>query len=278
VKLSNSYTQFPLGTVLQLLKEVGVALAADASARVSGKPSEAVLLDFDNLDLANMPDTFDYEGDETAWQQGLPPGEVEPQLSELELSDNDNDSSVGSILGACLDGFNGDAWMPDVEGARDDMQEGEVSGINDPGDIAWRTTPWRAGAQPKTTNVAKNAYVLLRNAVILDLIGVAIGGNDIDGERLVGGCNDGETNVTGVNVLLTEAQKKEKKQLQKRKYRSPSHRGMTSTVGTSHHNVNCTEQQLAKLAKLSKVKHYNKYPQKSLFCVFGGVTLRNYLI
>jgi len=63
--------------------------------------------DADNLDLANMPATFDHEGDETSWQQGLPPGEVEPQLSELELSYSD--SSVGSILGVCLDGFDGDA-------------------------------------------------------------------------------------------------------------------------------------------------------------------------
>jgi len=50
-----------------------------------------------------MPATFDYEGDETSWEQGLPPGEVGPQVSEFELSDSDSDSSVGSILDACLD-------------------------------------------------------------------------------------------------------------------------------------------------------------------------------
>ena len=61
----------------------------------------------DNLDLVNMPATFDHEGDETSWQQGRPPGEVWPQLSELELSDSD--SSVASILGVCLDGFDGGA-------------------------------------------------------------------------------------------------------------------------------------------------------------------------
>ena len=54
-----------------------------------------------------MTSTFDYEGDETSWRQGLLPGEVGPQLSELELSESDSDSSVGSILGVCLDGFNG---------------------------------------------------------------------------------------------------------------------------------------------------------------------------
>ena len=98
------------------------------------------LLDVDNLDLANMPATFDFEGDETSWHQGLPPGEVEPQISELELTDSDSDSSVGSILGACLDGFNGDAWITEIEGAQDDIQVGTAAGVNDPGDIPWRTT------------------------------------------------------------------------------------------------------------------------------------------
>ena len=101
--------------------------------------------DADNLDLANMPATFNYEGDETSWCQGLPPGEVEPQMSELELSDSDSDSSVGSILCACLDGFDGDAWMSDAYGAHNDIQVGEAAGVNDPGDIPWRTTAWSTG-------------------------------------------------------------------------------------------------------------------------------------
>jgi len=107
--LSSSCTQFPLATVIQLLKEAGVPvdLPADISASASGKPSEAAAPNADNLDLVNMPATFDYEGDETSWQQGLPPGEVGPQLSDLELSDSG--SSVDSILGVCLDGFDGDA-------------------------------------------------------------------------------------------------------------------------------------------------------------------------
>jgi hypothetical protein len=70
---------------------------------------------------------------------------VGPQLSELELSESDNDSSVGSILGVCLDGFDGDAWMSDAEGAQDDIQVGTAAGVNDPGDIPWRTTTWSAG-------------------------------------------------------------------------------------------------------------------------------------
>ena len=105
--LSNSCTQFPLTTVIKLLKEAAVDLVAAASDSASGNPSKAAVADADNLDLANTPATFDYEGDETAWQQGLPPREVGPQLSELELSDSD--SSVDSIIGPCLDGFDGEA-------------------------------------------------------------------------------------------------------------------------------------------------------------------------
>jgi len=86
-----------------------------------------------------MPATFDYQGDETSWHQGLLPGEVGPQLSELEFSESDSDGSTASILGVCLHGFHGDAWMSDAEGAHDDMQVGAAVGVNDPGDIPWYT-------------------------------------------------------------------------------------------------------------------------------------------
>jgi len=105
---------------------------ADVSGFVSGKPSETAVPDADNLDLVNMPATFDFEGDETSLRQGQPPGEAGPQLSELEVSDSDSDRSVGSILGACLDGFDGDAWMLDSEGAQDDFQVGAAAGVKDP--------------------------------------------------------------------------------------------------------------------------------------------------
>jgi len=131
--------------VIQLLKEVGVDSPAVASNSASSKPSEVAAPDADNLDLFNMPATFDHEGDETSWQQGLPPGEVGPELRELELSESDSDSSAASILGVCLDGFDGDTWMLDAEGAHNDIQVGEVAGVNDPGDIPWRTTAWSAG-------------------------------------------------------------------------------------------------------------------------------------
>jgi len=54
-------------------------------------------------------------------------------------------SSVGPILGMCLDGFNGDAWMSDAEGAQDDIQVGAAAGVSGPGDTLWRTTAWSAG-------------------------------------------------------------------------------------------------------------------------------------
>jgi len=60
--LSNNCTQFPLETVIQLLKEAGVDLPADASAIAKGKPQEVAAPDADNLDLVNMQTTFDYEG------------------------------------------------------------------------------------------------------------------------------------------------------------------------------------------------------------------------
>jgi len=68
--LSNRCTQFPLETVIQLLKEAGVDLLADASASASGKPSEMAAHDADNLDLVNMPAKFDYEGDENIMAPG----------------------------------------------------------------------------------------------------------------------------------------------------------------------------------------------------------------
>jgi len=105
-----------VGLAVQL-KEAGVDLPADVSGIVSGKPSEAAAPDADSLDFDNMPATFDYEGSETSWEQGLPPGGVESQMSELELNDSDSER-VGTILGACLDGFNGDAWMLDAEEAQ----------------------------------------------------------------------------------------------------------------------------------------------------------------
>jgi len=100
--LSNSCTQFPLETVIQLLKGAGVDLPADASASASGKPSEVAAPDADNLDLVNTPATFDYEGDETSWHQGLPPGKMGPQVSELQLSRKVTVTAVLPLSLACV--------------------------------------------------------------------------------------------------------------------------------------------------------------------------------
>jgi len=83
---------------------------------------------------------------------------VGPQLSELKLSESDSDCNAASILGVCLDGFEGDAWMSDAEEAHDDIQVGETAGVNDSGDIPWRTTAWGAGGvDVGSVKVAKRA-------------------------------------------------------------------------------------------------------------------------
>jgi len=162
--------------VIQLLKEAGVDLPADVNGIVSGKASEAAAPGTDNLDFVHVPATFDYEGDETAWCQGRPPGEVELHMSDLELSDSD--SSVVSILGVCLDGFDGDAWMSDAEGAHDDIQVGQTAGVNDPGDIPWRTTAWRSRVKDVITAAVPSDTVLS-----IDRQGGALTGNDANGKR-----------------------------------------------------------------------------------------------
>ena len=48
---------------------------------------------------------------------------------------SDSDSSVDSILGVCLDGFDGDVWISETEGAQDDIQVGAAAGENDPSDV-----------------------------------------------------------------------------------------------------------------------------------------------
>ena len=173
-----------------------------------------------------------------------------PQLSELELSESDSDSSAASILGVSLDGFDGDAWMSDLEGAHDDIQVGKAAGVNDPGDIPWRTTTWSAEVQQQSAKVAKNAVIHLGATVTLELQEVVHGGSDANGEWMGEGGNKGGKNVHRVNLPLTPTQKKEKKQLQIKRYRSPSHSGTTNSFGTSHHHRDRTTQQLAKLSKL----------------------------
>jgi len=151
-----------------------------------------------------MPATFDYEEDETSWRQDLPPGEVRLQLSELEFSESDSDSSVGSILGVCLDGFDGDAWMSDAEEAQDDIQVGAATWVNDPGDIPWRTTAWSAwGEDVGSVKVAKMAgesfkqpsSALRRKIVTSTLQRGAPVGNDAEEESPEGGFSVGHGGI-----------------------------------------------------------------------------------
>jgi len=41
--------------------------------------------------------------------------------------------------------------MSDAKEAQDDTQVGAAAGVNDPGDIPWRTTDWRAGVEDVTS-------------------------------------------------------------------------------------------------------------------------------
>jgi len=225
--LSSSCTQFPLETVIQLLKEAGVVLAADACASALGKPSEAAVPDADNLDHANMPGTSDYEGDETSWQQGLLPGEVGLQLSELEWSENDSDSSVASILGVCLLGFDRDAWMSGAEGAQDDMQVAAAAGDKTQVDIPWRTTAWSAG-----TKAVASAKVATSQGGVES--GIAVTGA-------------GESSV---RVPLTADEKKGEKQLQDKARNNPSTKNWKIPNTKSADDCERSGQQLKSLSEL----------------------------
>ena len=206
-------------------------LPADASASASGKPLEVALPDVDNVDFVNMPATFYHEGDETSWQQGLLPGAVGPplSLSELELSESDSASSAASILGVCLHGF--DAWMSDAEGAHNDIQVGEAAGVDDSGDIPWRTTAWSAGGEElgsvkvvkKAGESFKRPSSALRGKTITSALQrVAPSGNDVKEESRKGGFSVGHVGnrQAGGGVPLTPDEKKEKRRVQNQKQRA----------------------------------------------------------
>jgi len=116
------------------------------------------------------------------------------------LSESDSDCNAASILGVCLDGFEGDAWMSDAEEAHDDIQVGETAGVNDSGDIPWRTTAWGAGGvDVGSVKVAKRASegrkqpasALSGTTVTFDPQGAEICENG-DGDGAPGGVVSGE--------------------------------------------------------------------------------------
>jgi len=146
--------------------------------------------------------------------------------------------------------------MSDAEGAHDDIHVGEAAGVNDPGDMTWRTTAWSAGVdvmalakQVKEVHQQPSS-ALSGTTVMFNLRKAALGGNDADGES-PGGGDMGRDNVTGPNAPLTAAQKKEKKRQQKKekKHKSPSLRNRKDRVGVSHHNRDRTARNLWKLSK-----------------------------
>ena len=162
------------------------------------------------------------------------------QLSELELSESNSDSSVGSILGVRQDGFDGDAWMSDAEGAQDEIQVGAAAGINDHGDIPLRTTAWSAGAEDvvncKTVKGVgesrqQASAVLGGKTVTFDLQGTALSENDwVDGEapRRI---SVSEGSAAGGATLTREENRKLKRQ-ERNKVRSLGQQKSASAKGT----------------------------------------------
>jgi len=201
---------------------------------------------------------------------------VGPQLSELDLSDSVSDSSVGSILGACLDGFNGDAWMSDVEEAQHDIQVGVAAGVNDPRDIPWRTTDWSAvtevvlSAKVAKTVVAsrKEPFSTLNwKTVMFHPQGAEIGEN-VNGDGAAGGGVAGEGGVaaggetaeknrvqvpmsaTAKWVVLTAEERKELKKLKqaRRNQKTPAAKGRKAHPG-GHDDVARHARHLAMLTQ-----------------------------
>ena len=141
--------------------------------------------------------------------------------------------------------------MLDAEGAQDYMQVGAAVGVNDPGDIPWRTTGWRAGAEDiGSVQVDKRAgegceqssSALNGTPVTCDLQRVALGEHD-DGEggteggvQLGRGSEDDKAaadkrgkaivgNATTEWVVLSDAERmesKEQKRLKKKQQKSPA--------------------------------------------------------
>ena len=111
-----------------------------------------------------------------------------PQLSDLELSEGDSDNSAVSILGVCLHGSDGDAWMSDAEGAHDDMQVDAAAGDIDPIDILWRMTEWSAGVDEVASPKVVTMVALPSDTVLtIDWQGTGLSRNDADGKRPGGG-------------------------------------------------------------------------------------------
>jgi len=144
--------------------------------------------------------------------------------------------------------------MSDAEGAQDDIQIGEAVGVNDPGDIPWRTTGWRAGSvdlgpvQVDTRageDCKQPSSGLSAKTVTFDLNGTAPSENDgVDGV-VQGVVEKGEGNTVDMGVQLTREQKKQRN---KAKAKSPSAKKNGGKKGGAHQQ----DQHAPQLAVLSR--------------------------
>ena len=154
-----------------------------------------------------------------------------------------------SILGVCLDGFDGDAWMSDAHGAQDDIQVGEAAGVNDPGDIPWCTTAWRAGAEDvgsvrvaKTVDEGRKQPSSGLSGKTVTLQGTAPSENEgVDGV-VQGRVEIDEGNTVDMGVQLTREQKKQRDNA---KGKSPSAKKSGGNKGGAHQKERQTRQQAA---------------------------------
>ena len=107
------------------------------------------------------------------------------------------------------------------------------AGVNDSGDIPWRTTGGRAGAEDVLpAKVANRAGDLPDKIVTFDRQGTALSENDVDGERLGGGSS-----------------------------------GNTKTFGTSHHHIVTARQfNLRNSQNLKTTRNFHN-PQSFVFLV-----------
>jgi len=143
--------------------------------------------------------------------------------------------------------------MSDAGGAQEDMQEGAAEGVNDPGDIPWRTIAWSArGEHAGSVNVAKtldecrkqSSSELSGKTVPLDLQGTAPSGNEGDDGGVQGRVEMGEGNTVDMGVQLNPEQKKQR---DKAKGKGPSAKKSGGEKGGAHQK----ERHARQLAALS---------------------------
>jgi hypothetical protein len=132
--------------------------------------------------------------------------------------------------------------MSDAHGAQDDIQVGEAAGVNDPGDIPWCTTAWRAGAEDvgsvkvaKTVDEGRKQPSSGLSGKTVTLQGTAPSEN----EGVDGGVQ-GRVEIDEGNTV-----DEQKKQRDKAKGKSPSAKKSGGNKGGAHQKERQTRQQAA---------------------------------